>query len=350
MQKLKVLITAPLTQGNLQAIAQMDPRLEVVDVIDLVKSDLGLTGKATVPWAPTTAVMSLSPEEASRKLDELLAAAEIILGWRLPHNLLTRAPRLRWVQTIGAGIDIVANQSGLLESSVLFTNASGVHAAAMREHIFWMMLEFARSGCRLRENQRQRRWQRFVPGQLAGKILGIVGLGSIGRVLAQAGRAFDMKVVASKHSAERMMAGTEGVDIIYPRTALCNLLAASDYVVLCVPLTPDTRRLIGEAELKAMKPAAYLINISRGSVVDEATLVKALKEGWIAGAGLDVFEQEPLPADSELWGLPNVIISPHVAGIGEDYSGLVTDLFRENLKRYLAGKELINLVDKGKGY
>lgn len=351
MQKIRVLISAPLTQDNIKAIAQVDPGFEVVDAADLVKSELGLTAKGSVPpWLPPSGKRLSPSEQASQKLDQLLAETEVMLAWRLPRNLLTRAPRLRWVQSIAAGIDLMADQSGLLKSPVMLTNASGIHAATMREHVFWMMLSFARGSHRLWDNQQQQRWQRFVPGQLAGKTLGVVGLGNIGKAVAAIGHAFGMKVLATTRSAERMLAGCEGVDVIYPRSALRNLLAASDYVVLSVPSTAETKHLIGETELKAMKPSAYLINIARGSVVDEAALARALKEGRIAGAGLDVFEQEPLPATSKLWSLPNVIISPHLAGIGEDYSGLVTNLFCDNLKLYLAGKELINLVDKDKGY
>lgn len=350
MPKLRVLLTAPLTQDEIQTVARVDPRLEVVDGLDLVRSELGLSDKAGPPWAPPAPGTPLPAAEASSKLDDILAEIEVILGWRLPRNLAARAPKLKWIQGIGAGIDLLVGQSGVLESRVQITNAGGLHSSAMREHVFWVMLNFARGGERLMDNQRQRRWQRFMPGQLAGKTLGIVGLGKIGQSLAEAGRAFNMKVVATKRSADRMLTGVPGVDVLYPRPALCDLLSASDYVVLSVPSTPETRHLIGEVELRAMKPTGYLINIARGPVVDEAALVRALKEGWIAGAGLDVFEQEPLPAHSELWGLPNVIISPHMAGAIEDSSRLVTALFCDNLRRYLSGLELINVVDKGRGY
>jgi len=193
----------------------------------------------------------------------------------------------------------------------------------------------------------QRKWQRVVPGILHSKTLAVLGLGVIGREVARLGKAFGMRVIALE---VREMDPGGHVDAVFPPSRLKEVLSQSDYVVVTLPLTPETTRLIGESELRSMKPTAYLVNIARGGIMDEEALIHALSENLIAGAGLDVFVREPLPVDSKLWELPNVIISPHVAGNREDYNTLAVDLFCENLRRYLDGHELINVVDKKKGY
>jgi phosphoglycerate dehydrogenase-like enzyme len=179
--------------------------------------------------------------------------------------------------------------------------------------------------------------------------VGIVGLGHIGREVARLAKAFGMRVLATRRSA-RKSRRAKYVDHLFSPDKLRDLLSESDYVVLTLALTPETRGIIGEAELRSMKPTAYLINVARGGLVDEAALVRALEEQRIAGAGLDVFTTEPLPQDSPLWGFENVIISPHIAGGMEDYVARATAVFCENLRRYLGGRRLINVVDKGKGY
>ena len=207
----------------------------------------------------------------------------------------------------------------------------------------------------------QGRWALFASQELRGATLGIVGYGSIGREVGRIGKCFGMRVVAAKRSVNEArdtgykLPGTgdpeaQMPDRIYPPERLREMLAECDFVVISLPLTSETRGLIGEEELQAMKPTAYLVNVSRGGIVNEPALIKALQEGWIAGAGLDVFEMEPLPPDSPLYDLDNVILSPHVAGFSPHYDERASDLFAENLRRYLAGEELLNLVDKKAGY
>jgi phosphoglycerate dehydrogenase-like enzyme len=205
------------------------------------------------------------------------------------------------------------------------------------------------------------RWDLFAGPEVRGQTMGIVGYGSIGREVGRLARAFGMRVLATKRRAEERrgtgyelpaLGDPEGTvpDQIFPPSRLREMLAQSDFVVLAVPLAPETEGLIGEGELRAMKPNAYLVNIARGPIVNEAALIRALQEGWIAGAGLDVFAQEPLPPDSPLWGMENVILSPHVAGFTIHYDERAADLFAENLRRYLAGEPLLNRVDRGRGY
>jgi len=242
-----------------------------------------------------------------------------------------------------------AARSGLLKSDFMLTSASGLHATPIGEYVLCVMLMFCKGAPRFVRAQERREWLRFMPQELYGKTVGVVGLGHIGAEVARLAKAFGCRVLATRRSVTSRTKG-ELVDELLPPPELPALLAESDFVVLAVPLTPDTRHLIGEAELRAMRPTGVLINIARGAVLDEAALVRALKEGWIAGAGLDVFEQEPLPPESELWDMENVILSPHISGGTEIYNQRAVGIFCENLRRYLAGERLMNLADPSRGY
>lgn len=285
---------------------------------------------------------------ASKELDLLLADAEVIFGLELPSDLARRAAGLRWVQVISAGIDHLMRE-GTLASAVTMTNIKGMSATPIAEFVIAVALAFVKRLPYCGELQREKRWQVFSTASLQSKTIGIVGLGSIGREVARLSRAFGMTVTATSRTAGRT-GPVSGVDRMLSKDQLPQLLAESDFVVLSLPLTEETKGLIGEKEFRTMKPTAYLINVARGGVVDEAALVRALEQGWIAGAGLDVFAIEPLPADSRLWELPNVILSPHVSGGIEGELELATDLFIDSLKRYLKGDRLHNVVDKEQGY
>jgi phosphoglycerate dehydrogenase-like enzyme len=191
--------------------------------------------------------------------------------------------------------------------------------------------------------------RRIPPRELCGKTVGIIGMGHIGAAVAQRARAFGCRVLGIRRSFTAR--GPDAVaDEAVPPSDLDYLLGESDFVVIAAPLTPETRGLIGEAQLRAMKPSACLINVARGAIVDEPALIRALKEGWIAGAGLDVFVREPLPPESELWDLENLILTPHISGGTEIYSLRATEIFCANLRRYLAGQPLENVVDPNRGY
>jgi phosphoglycerate dehydrogenase-like enzyme len=285
---------------------------------------------------------------AKEKLDALLAEAEIIYGLILPQNLLQRAPGLKWVQMMSAGVDRLA-RADVWQSQVIITGVSGITATAIAEFVLGLMLMFAKGAPQRFQMKQKREWKRFAISGLRSRTVGILGLGHIGREVARLSRAFGMRVIATRRSAKK--AGrARYVDLLLPREQQKQLLAESDFVVICVPLTPDTRNMVGEAELKTMKPTAYLINIARGGIVDDEALIHALDEKRIAGAGLDVVANEPLPATSRLWGFDNVILSPHIAGGMEDYMARATEVFCENLRRYLSGKRLLNLIDRKKGY
>jgi D-2-hydroxyacid dehydrogenase (NADP+) len=285
---------------------------------------------------------------AREQFDALLAEAEVIYGLMLSQNILARAPKLKWVQTMSAGVDRFAT-TDIWQSPVILTGVSGIHATPIGEFALEFMLMFAKQAPLCFQMQQKHKWQRFMPTVLRSKTVGIVGLGSIGREIARLSKAFGMRVIATRRSV-RQATRARYVDKLLPSKQLQQLLAESDYVVLALPLTPETRGIIGEKELRTMKSTAYLINIARGGVVDEKALIRALDEKWIAGAGLDVVATEPLPADSRLWEFDNVILTPHVSGGMEDYAARATEIFCENLRRYLHGKKLINVIDKKKGY
>ena len=302
----------------------------------------------------------------ARTLDELgdvLREVEVLYTTGLMPSP-EQAPALKWVQGHFAGVERFLDHP--LLKSVVLTTSSGIHAPAMAEYVLLMMLAVAHHLPRMIEHQKRvewppGRWDLFAPRELRGSVVGIVGYGSVGREVARLAKACGMQVLATKRDLTRVTDEgwrlpevgdplTQSVDRLYPSETLRAMLGECDYVVLTVPLTPATRNLIGVEELACLKPGAVLINVARGGVVDEAALIEALRAGTIRGAALDVFAEEPLPASSPLWTLPNVILSPHVSGFTLDYDGRAMALFAENLRRYVAGEPLLNVVDVTRGY
>jgi D-2-hydroxyacid dehydrogenase (NADP+) len=281
-------------------------------------------------------------EEAVAKAAE----AEVIYAGRWSEKLWKSAPRLKWVQCWAAGVERFLTPE-FIASPVILTNAKGIYAVPIAEHVMAFVLYFSRSFHHLVQAQLYRRWDWRQADELSGKTLGIIGLGGIGSEVARRAKGLDMRVVAVRRRPELHC---EHADEIRGPDGLPWLLSESDFVALCAAATLETRHLIGEKQLRLMKPTAYLINIGRGALVNERALVSALDEKRIAGAGLDVFEQEPLPAESPLWTLPNVLITPHIAGSSPRSHERVVELFCENLRRYLEGTELLNVVDKEAGY
>lgn len=290
------------------------------------------------------------PAKPGETLDSLLAEAEVaFVQHTFPTDLASRAPKLRWVQFGGVGFNRFFNHD-VFNGRVTLTNATGALASPIAEQVMTFIFMHAKSAPRLFRQKAERRWERFETAEIAGKTVGIIGMGAIGTQVASRAKCMGMKVLATRRSAKVREQSVGCFDEVFPRNALLEMLGESDFVVLALPLTAESRNLISERELRAMKPTAIIVNIGRGPIIDEPVLTRALKEGWIAGAGLDVFETEPMPPENELWGLPNVIISPHMAGHTEKRSEWVSRLFCGNLKRYIAGEKLINIVTKDRGY
>lgn len=285
---------------------------------------------------------------ADRRLDEVEVALE-------NRKLIPDLPNLRWLQQWGAGADWLMDHPELAERDFVLTNVSGIHAVPISEHILAYLLAFARELPRFVRNQTTRTWKRGAewpetpsgPLELAGKTMLLLGVGAIGARTAKLADALEMRVVGVRRNPER---AAEHVHEMVALSDLHRALPNADFVVLTLPLTRDTYHLIGEKELRAMKDAAVLVNIGRGGLVDERALARALQEGRIAGAGLDVFETEPLPERSPLWEMENVIITPHTAGDTPHYTRRALDIFLDNLRRYHAGEPLTHVVDKTLGY
>jgi len=278
---------------------------------------------------------------------------EIVFLWETHGQSCFRAcwphvPQLRWVQSSSAGVEKLLFPE-FSRSPVVLTNGRGLYAQPLAEFVLFCALSFAKNYSLLERNRGERRWQRYHPNELFGATLGIVGFGGTGRVIARLAKAFGMRVLAVKRSPQAAEA-QELLDRLVPREAYGELLAQSDYVVNALPLTAETAGFFGEAAFRSMKPSGFFINVGRGATVDEEALVRALREGRIAGAGLDVFQQEPLPAESELYTLPNVIVSPHCTDLTDNYPPRSARFFLENLKRYTGGQPLLNVVDKNLGY
>jgi phosphoglycerate dehydrogenase-like enzyme len=269
--------------------------------------------------------------------------------------LLAAAPRLRWVAFWGAGLDDRYTRALQARRDVVVTNASGVHGPNIAEHVMGLILTFTR---RLHEYARAqaardyRQPESYTSGvdELAGKTLGIIGLGRIGEAIAARARPFEVRVVAVKRDPSRRHDPSIAVDELWGMDGLDRLLGESDHVVVTLPLTAETRGVLGADRLGCMKPTAYLYNVGRGAVVDEDALVRALASGAIAGAGLDVFAREPLPRDSALWGMPNVLVTPHVSGLTPRYFERVARLVADNARRFVAAEPLVNVFDPDRGY
>lgn len=295
---------------------------------------------------------------------EVLREVEVLYTVRtLPEPEMV--PNLRWVQFHYAGVDHVSDHP-LIRSTVLVTTLSGAAIPQMAEFAMLGLLALGRRFPRMMEDQRAKRWaedrfERFEPKELRGSTVGIVGYGSVGREVARLCRAFGAKVLAVKRDLKILadpgygMAGLGDPaaslpDRLYPPQALRSMVAECDFLVVTAPLTDETRGMVDRKVFQNMKASAFLVDLSRGGVVDHGALVEALTEKRIAGVALDVYPVEPLPESSPLWEMSNVIISPHVAGASPDYMERATALFAENLRRYVNDEPLLNRYDPGRGY
>jgi phosphoglycerate dehydrogenase-like enzyme len=284
-------------------------------------------------------------------LTEAANQAEVILHWAGSRDLLRSAflasPRVRWVHSRSAGLDKILFPE-LLQSAVPLTNGRGVFSQSLGEFALAAILYFAKDFRRMIRNQQAGRWEQFLVEEIAGQTVGIVGYGDIGRAVAGRAHAMGMQVLALKRHAPA--SPDPLVATFYPPRELSAMLALCDYVVIAAPLTPETRHLIGDAAFAAMKPNAVVINVGRGPVIDQAALVRALGEGKIKGAALDVFEQEPIPPGDPIYKLENVLISPHCADQTRDWLDQAMRFFLLQYERFCKGQPLENIVEKHLGY
>jgi len=337
-----VVVTSYFEEEYIRRIREVDERLRVLYREDLVPPPR---------WPGDHA----GPEEWERSPEEeqeflgMLGEAEVLYDFPRGHvgDLVRVSPQLRWVQGSMAGAGEVAQKAGLGDTEIAVTTASGIYSGPLAEFVLMAMLQHAKELDRLRSDKAGKIWRQGSVGSLENKTLCVVGMGSIGRAIAGRARPFGMRVVGVKRTVRDGDEAWDYADELYPTAELHSALGKADYVAVTLPGTPETRRLIDAAAIAAIKQGAYFANVGRGTVVDEAALVEALRGGYLSGAALDVFEVEPLPEESPLWALENVIISAHTTDVVPDLiNAAQTDLFCENLGRYLAGEELINVLDK----
>lgn len=296
--------------------------------------------------APSANIITADLKQAAGEIHD----AEILAAWGFNNiqPFYAAATKLRWIHALTAGVEFLLFAE-TQASPVMITNSKGIHGIPMAEHVLGMMLSFTRRLNLFHRQQAQHIWKRPPTEELPeinGKTLAIVGLGAIGHEIAKKAKAMDMHVIAAK----REMTQEPFVDRLYSPEQLLEMLSEADFVVVTLPLTDATKNLFGREQFGAMKKSAYFINVSRGSVVQEDQLKIALESGQIAGAGLDVVVEEPLPESSPFWDMPNVIITPHLSAISPAYLDRAIQLFAKNLALYVNDKSLFNLIDKSRGY
>ena len=341
-----VLLASYLEPEHAEAIRQIDERLTVFYEPDLVPSPRYAADHVGRP-------LTRAPEQEAR-WRHLLRQAHILFDFDRTHkeDLPELTPNLRWIQATSAGIGQFVERMEYARwmPDTVITTASGVHAQPLSEFCLMVILAFSRGLLDMLEQQRRKHWERFSSTDLAGRTLGVVGVGSIGREVARLGKALGMTVLGVKRRVESIDPASLHLDALYPPEALPTLLKRAEFLVLITPHTPETETMIGAEELALLPRGAVFINIGRGHLVDEPALIDALRSGHLGGAGLDVFANEPLPADSPLWTLPNVLVSPHSGSTSDRENGRLTDLFCENLRRFLAGQPLRNVLDTERLY
>lgn len=299
---------------------------------------------------PDLAVVHLSDY---RRVNEEIVDADIAIAWSLTGEQIRAAKNLKWIHSTATAVHALMSPE-LRASDIVVTNARNVHGPVVAEHALALVFALAKRLPQARRYQQQKYWAQqdlwdssFPPRELGGATMAIVGLGGIGRPLAKMAKAIGMRVIGVREHPEQPCGG---VDTIYGFAELDQALCQADFVILTVPVTPTTDRLMNTARLACLKPDAYLVNVGRGVLIDEAALVDTLQKHSIAGAALDVTTVEPLPADSPLWGLENVLITPHIASLTDKMWERHYAAFTENLKRFMKGEPLLWMVDKEKGY
>lgn len=342
-----VMIASPLDPDHVRAIESgLPPHVEVLYDPALLPPTRYIgdhTGEAEFRRSP----------EQERQWREMAAAADIAFDFPFPsRHPRTYAPNLRWVQTTSAGVGQLVLRLGIAPGDLVITTASGVHARPLTEFVFMVLLMAVKDYRQISTSQQAHHWERFCADELSGKTIAIIGPGRIGQEIARIARCFDMRPVALARTAIPERAAALGVDRIYARHELREMLGSADVVVLSAPHTPETENILDRTALDSLKPGVILVNIGRGQLVDEAALIEKLQDGTIRLAGLDVFATEPLPVDSPLWDLPNVIVNPHSASTSTHENGRIVEIFRHNLTCFLEGRveAMRNVLDIARMY
>lgn len=340
-----VLIASYLEPEHVARIHQVDERLNVIYEPELLPPP-------RYPADHTSDMERTSAQEARWR--QLLEKADILFDFDHTHreDLPDLAPNVQWIQATSAGTGQFVKRMGYDERmpDTVFTTASGVHAQPLAEFSLMAMLMFSRRFWRMWEQQQRKHWERLAGTDLEGRTLAIIGVGSIGREIARLSQALGMHVIGVKRHVSGVDPASLHLDELHPPAELKLVLPQAEHLVLITPHTPETEHLIGADELALLPAGAVLINIGRGALVDEAALIEALRSEHLRGAALDVFSEEPLPKESPLWEMQNVLISPHSASTSDRENARLTDLFCENLRRFLSNEPLLNVLDTEKLY
>jgi phosphoglycerate dehydrogenase-like enzyme len=325
------------------------PRAIAISPVLTGRDAFGSMREEILEAAPGARVIPVNAEGVA---DEPLEDVEVLLrGWSLGGDPLDRfvgrAPRLRWIHSVSVGVESVLTPCVRLRGLTV-TNGRGVFDQPIAEYVMTMILSICRCLPQLIELQRERTWQPLEAREMAGVTVGLVGLGGIGCEVASLARAFGSRVLAVRRrpNAEPV----EGVEMLGSLEALPRLLASSDFIVLALPLTAETESVVNDESLAQVKPGAWIINVARGGLVDEAAMLRALRSGSIGGAVLDAFREEPLPETSPFYRLSNCIVTPHTSWFSAAVLGRTFEVFCDNLRRYRAGEPLEHVVDPAAGY
>jgi glyoxylate/hydroxypyruvate reductase A len=340
-----LLIASHLEHEHVERIRSVDDRLRVIYAPELLPT----------PRYAADHYNSIERTPAQQALwRDLMSRADILFSFDYSNlqDLPDLAPNVRWVQCPSAGIGQTVRRYGYdtRMPQTVFTTASGVHAVPLAEFCIMAMLMHNKGAARIFHAQQHRQWERYAGTDLSNRTLGIVGVGKIGRELARLAKAFGMTVIGVKRSVIGNDLAALHLDQLYASKDLRQMLPRAEYLVLAVPHTDETDKLLGAAELALLPRGAYVINIGRGATVDESALIEALHTGKLSGAALDVFTKEPLSPDNPLWRMPNVLVSPHSGSTSDRENSRITELFCENLRRYLAGEPLLNVLDTKRLY
>ena len=345
-EPVRIVFASYLEPHHVDRIRAVSPRLEVVYEPLLLPRP-----RFTADHVGHTLQRS---EEDEMRWVSLLAGAEVLFDFDRTHlvDLPERAPALKWIQATSAGIGQLVAKHRYAERmpGTRFTTASGVHAIPLAEYALMSILMFRRRVPKMLVDQRERRWEPFSSTDLRGRSLAIVGMGSIGTEVARVASEFGMSTRGVKRTVADIDPATVHLGALYAFDELHVALRGAEHVVLSAPHTPETERMIGAAELALLSPGAIVVNVARGALVDEPALIDALESGHLGGAALDVFEEEPLSADSPFWTIPNVFICSHSAGASDRENERITDIFCDNLSRYLNDEPLVNLLDTARMY
>ncbi len=338
---LRVVIASFLEAEHVDRIRLVDPRLEVVYEPDLLRPPRYAADHKGLPLERTV--------EQENRWQKHLEEADILFDFDQTHlgDLPELAPKVRWIQSTSSGIGPFVERMGYAERmpNTVFTRASGVHAQPLAEFCVMVMLLFRKGLHRMMRDQQRKHWERYAGTDLAGRTVVVVGVGAVGSEIVRMTKALGMRVIGVDRQGFLFDPDSIPLDEFHPVSELRSVLPLAEHLVLIAPHTPQTEGMIGAGELALLPKGAILINVARGALVDEEALADALASGHLDGAGLDVFAEEPLPEDSPLWDMPNVLVSPHSASTSDRENRRLTDLFCDNLRRFLSGQPLLNLLD-----